>query len=155
MKTGIAILIFFASFFVIKEEYSFSNHFGQFIIGLDINPCPVNHEKAEKELKKYLSREITIENLNKNYDITVDSSTPNKIYSLEQKIDEAECKKLIEKLNLSEDDRLHSFYKVEEHYFIVNYFITKTGEFDYGSITMVNSEFEAVAVIIDIGTSQK
>ncbi|NBB76929.1 MAG: hypothetical protein GVY02_06065 [Bacteroidetes bacterium] len=148
MKTLFFITIFTSfSIFAGADIFHDSN---KHLIEIKIEACPANHKQAKKELKEYLARERTVEDLSRNYNMNIDSSAQDKIYALETEKDFDECGKLIENLNLSEDERSHSFYKVAEHYFIVSYLISDKGVFEYKSTTIVNREFEAIAVVLNI-----
>lgn len=109
-------------------------------------PCPADHKKAEQELQKYLSQEIAIESLRKQYNMDIDRNAPNNIRILTGKSHQNECEKLNNNLNISESKWLHSFYKVADHYFIVDYLLSENNEFEFKSITIVNNEFEVIGV---------
>jgi len=111
------------------------------------NSCPLNHEKAEIELEAYLAKESNIEDLRTNYEFDVNLDSHNEIQALDQDKYDKECKKLMN--NLSENDRHHSFYKVADSYFVVNYSIAENKDFEYKSITLIDSDFEIVGFVIN------
>ncbi|WP_069130068.1 hypothetical protein [Rhodohalobacter halophilus] len=139
MKTITAILLFI--FFAVLDGPDNSE-----VIGFQ---CPSNHEKAEEVLHEYLESERAIEDLRRQYNMNIDHTSYTKINALKNELNQTECERLIESLNLSEDDRLHSFYKVADHYFIVNYKFSEVGEFEYSSITITSKRYEAIAVVLN------
>jgi len=115
--------------------------------------CPPNHEKAEETLIKYLESEKNIEELREVYNVNIDSSNKNKVRVLYQEEDQVTCKKLIEKFEWLDNFQHYSFYRVDEFYFIVTYSLSGKKGFHNKGISIINSRYERLAIIININTT--
>lgn len=152
MKTFLAIILFIS--FSVFFGMTHLNHKNSQLI--KINPCPSNHEKAEADLKGYLAKERSVEDLREKYGLSIDHTAQNKIYSLQSELNQIECKKLIENNSKwLENAANYSIYKVGRSYFIVTYSLTEKEEFDRNSIVVVDDTYEAVAIVIDFDTSNR
>lgn len=150
MKAFFAIILFICfSIFVGMNHLNNKNS-----LRTQITHCPSNHKEAEADLKGYLSKERTVEDLREKYGLSIDHTSHNKIYSLQSELDQDKCKKLIENSPWLESVPNYSFYKVDGNYFIVTYSQTEKGNFERQGISIFNEQFKRVAIVIDIGTSQ-
>lgn len=156
MRT-IIIFILLMSISVIDGEFFSSDSIGFPLDKLPAISCPDNNKNAEKEFKTYLSKDISIKDLRKNYDIDVDHTSHNQIQALDKKMDQAECKKFIEKFDWIKNDNKfsYSFYKVADHYFVVRYLLTQKDEFEFKSITIINNKLKALSVVLNFETEGK
>ena len=145
------VILFIISFFSLNSIRHFS------VKNVDVNRlysyCPPNHEKAEETLKKYLEKEKNIEELRKVYNMNIESNAKNMIYVLKQDENKATCKKLTEKFEWLSNFEHYSFYKVDKFYFIVTYSLSEKDEFQRKGISIINDQYERLAIIIDIDNS--
>ncbi len=147
MKTIITVLIFI----------SFSlNNSGVILVQNESNifetvkhPCFPAHEKAKEHLKGYLEKDQNIEQL-RNYGAEIDHTTHTDVYALKNESDSADCQKLIDNFEylMEESEYSYSIYKAANHYFIVRYCL-ENNEFEWESTSIVNSDFEVVAVALN------
>lgn len=154
MKAIISISIFLSFSSFIGVDYT--DYAGSDLDSIKRINCPPENKKAEKDLKDYLAIERNAKELSERYGLTIDRTSQNKISPLQSELNQSECKKLIEtntkwlKKALS-----YSLYQVDDNYFIVTYSLKEKGEFERNSIVIIDSTYEAVAVVIDIGTSNR
>jgi len=148
MKTILAVLLFIS--FSLYGADKIHNQNGSDFFEVNENPCLPIHEKAEEVLRDYLSKEQTIEGLTTRYGIEIDQTSHKEVYALKNESDAAECQKLIENFEYLEEksEYSNSIYKVENHYFIVR-FSLNNNEFDWESISIIDSDFEVVAVALN------
>lgn len=108
--------------------------------------CPDNPERAEELLNEILSKEPLRESVNKDYQMAINTEVLRQIHSVKEG---KECKKIKRILNEIGDEREHAYYKVSEHYFIVNYLASRNNEFEFKSVTVMDNKFNILGAIID------
>ena len=116
------------------------------------SPCPTDNEQAKQEVINYFSSEKNIESMQEE-GMAVNENTKDNIISLTGEAHEEECKQLNTNLDWLQDQQHYSIYKVANQYYIVLYSFTDEGKFQKDEIAIINSKFEAVGSIIDIGKS--
>lgn len=111
--------------------------------------CPASHEKAEQDLKEYLSSEKNIDDLQLKHGLAVDDSSYNTIRALQDEKDSEVCSQLSKKAPWLENFEQYSFYKTENYYFIVMYSISD-GTYKRELLDIFNKEYERLISVIDI-----
>jgi len=150
MKTIIITLLFlFISLF--DQVIKISSEVSTSIKEVNANSCPVSYEKTENELRNYLDLESNINDLNLNYNLNMNHSAIDSIVALNDEMNNDICERIInQNIQWLENAPDFSIYKVGENYFAVTYSLLEKGEINRHSIVVMNSELEAVAVVIDI-----
>lgn len=150
MKTIIiTLLLSFISLF--DQVINISSDVSTLNIQVNTNSCPTSHEKAEEELKNYLDLESNIKDLNLNYNLNINHTAIDSIVVLNDEMNSGICKKIINyNMQWLENAPDFSIYKVGENYFAVTYTLIEKGEIERHSIVVINSELEAVAVVLDL-----
>ncbi|MEX2457015.1 MAG: hypothetical protein WD381_06855 [Balneolaceae bacterium] len=150
MKTLITVLFFV---FLSLNEMNFENDLSAVYLNKTYQiHCPSSHEKAEDDLRNYLSEDRTIESLT-NYGVEVDHTTFENVYGLKNDFHSTECKNLIETFEWlrEESDYSYAFFKDSDYYFIVKYKIVNDDKYIRETIIVISSDLEVISATVDFG----
>lgn len=150
MKTLISVLLFV--FLSLDEMYFEKDLSGVYLNKTHQTHCPPSHEKAEDDLRNYLSEDRTIDALT-NYGVKVDHTTSENVFVLKKDFHSTECKNLIESFEWlsKESEYSYTFFKDSDFYFIVKYKIVNGDTYIRETIIVISSDLEVKSATVDFG----